>query len=189
MSTTTPKPRRSTAPFLIRRVDAITRMEKNKALIDKYRALGSQVERFDYDRWALDNKEYLLSLIGKVPVSIDTNTNRSYYSGETGMSHGEVTITIRSQDIPEWPLKPKNSPLPKEALAIVNEWVKSENAGQYGRGKSIGSRYDRMAAMIELLKISDEQYIDAKFYDEIQLFVTDIENKLVVATNIEADAN
>lgn len=182
-STTTSKPRRSTAPFLIRRADAITRMEKNKALIDKYRALGSQVERFDYDRWANENKEHILSLVNTVPVSIDTRTDRNYYSGETGMSHGYVTITIRSQDIAAWPLKPKNSPLPKEALAIVNEWVKSENAGQYGRGKSIGSRYDRMSAMIELLKISDEAYIDAKFYDEIQVFVTDIESKLVSATN------
>lgn len=186
MSTTTQKTRRSTAPFLIRRVDAITRMEKNKAIIEKYKALSTQVERFDYDRWAENNREYLLNLIPTVSnIDISTNMERGYQyrNSSDGMGPGTVSFTIQSRDIPTWPTKPKGSPVSKEALQIIQEWVKEENAGQYGRGKSLGSKYDRMSAMIELLKISDEQYVDAKFYEDIQIFVTDLENKLVTATN------
>lgn len=185
MSTTTPRTRRSSAPFLIRRVDAISRMEKNKAIIEKYKALSTQVERFDYDRWAESNREYLLSLIPTVSsIDISTNIDRYHYRNNgDGMGPGTVSFTIQSRDIPNWPMKPKGSPVSKEALQIIQEWVKEENAGQYGRGKSLGSKYDRMSAMIELLKISDEQYVDAKFYEDIQVFVTDLENKLVTATN------
>lgn len=184
MSTTTQRTRRSAAPFLIRRVDAITRMEKNKAIIEKYKSLSTQVERFDYDRWAQNNREYLLSLIPTISeVEISSSVGRYYHSNGDGMGPGTVTFTIHSRDIPNWPMKPKGSPVSKEALQIIQEWVKEENAGQYGRGKSLGSKYDRMSAMIELLKISDEQYVDAKFYEDIQIFVTDLENKLVTATN------
>jgi len=183
MTTTTTKPRRSAAPFLIRRTDAVARMEKNKATIEKYKALSSQVERFDYDQWAQNNKEYLLDLVSKVPVSVDTNIDRYSYRNDSGMGPGQLHIIIQSRDIPAWPLRPTGSPISKEALQVINEWVKEENAGQYGRGKSIGSKYDRLCGMLELLKFSDEAYVDAKFYDEIQVFVTDIEAKLVSATN------
>jgi hypothetical protein len=117
MSTTTQRTRRSTAPFLIRRVDAITRMEKNKAIIEKYKALSTQVERFDYDRWAESNREYLLSLIPTISsIDINTNIDRYHYRNNgDGMGPGTVSFTIQSRDIPTWPMKPKGSPVSKEA--------------------------------------------------------------------------
>jgi len=152
-------------------------MEKNKAIIEKYKALSTQVERFDYDRWAQSNREYLLSLIPTISsIDINTNIDRYHYRNNgDGMGPGTVSFTIQSRDIPTWPMKPKGSPVSKEALQIIQEWALN-NLETEDMDKIL-------TASNTMLKISDEQYVDAKFYEDIQIFVTDLENKLVTATN------
>lgn len=174
MSTTTTK-RKTAAPFLVRRIEAINRMEKNVRLIEKYKQLNANTESFDYDDWAEENKEMILGLIGKVPVEIDATVN----GYRDSMGPGRVTIAIDSRFIPEWPLKPTNPEITKEAISLVNDWTRDESNM---RGRALGSKYSRMVSLIELMKMSDEQYVDAKFYDELSVFLVDLEAKLP-ATN------
>lgn len=175
--TSTTKPRKTAAPFLVRRAEAIARMQKNAQLIEKYKQLNADTESFDYDEWAEKNKTAILNLVTQVPVDIDARVT----GYRNSMGPGHVTITLDSKFIPGWPLKPDNPQVTKETIALVNDWCREESNG---RGKALGSKYSRMVSLIELMKLSDEQYVDAKFYDELSVFLVDLESKLA-ATNTD----
>jgi hypothetical protein len=151
----------------------LQRLQKNKDWLDTQYAIlnrsntNGMMNARELETWVAENWEYIADFISKSQniVSIDVP-----YGTKPGSE--VLDLRIKANNIPNWP---NGGYIDNEVLGnFVNSCFQERR--NY-RGNSSPSKYHKICEFINLFSLSDENYIDAKFYDDLPEYVIDYETE------------
>lgn len=169
------------SPFLVRRIEVLKKLQTNKQWLEESFKKVKEYERkeetqgfslAEADRWVEENRDAVLEHM-KDP---DNTTFNNHWSQDYS-ENGRFNIIIDLKNIPSFPFHNKER---KENLSIkkLSEAIKSAFISTTtSHGKTIPSRYQAINQYIILFEGSTDEFIDAKFYDEVPTLLPNLEEQ------------
>jgi hypothetical protein len=132
------------------------------------------------EEWVNKNRDVVLE-----HMKDQTNTMFSNHWNQDFAENGRFNIVIDLKEIPSFPFyenkKKENLSLKKLSVAIKSAFISTTTS----HGKTIPSRYQAINQYIILFEGSTDEFIDAKFYDEVPTLLSNFEEQYNLAGTID----
>ena len=182
--------KKTDSPFLVRRIEVLKKLQTNKQWLEesfkKVKEAESEPETItlskdEAEEWVTQNLDTVLDFAKDLK-----NIEFSNHWSQDFAKDGRFTFFCDLKKLPSFPrFEPKEEKeklaLKKLSCAVKSAFISTTTS----HGKVIPSRYQSITQYIILFENSTEEFIDAKFYDDVPTLLPNFEEQYNLSSTID----